>query len=242
MYNRGQVAIIGGNSGNGSTATIELINLTASNPAFRYGASMKFARSHVNSTLLADGTVLVTGGTTSNDNLDANGVLPAEIWTPPALGTTGGGSWATMASMSTPRLYHSTAVLLPDGRVLSAGGGQGGGFTDHRDAQIFSPPYLFRGARPEVTSAPQTIGYGKNFAVSTPNGASIAKVLWIRLSSVTHSIDMNQRINYLSFGTTSTGLSITTPANANECPPGHYMLFLVNNNGVPSVARIISIT
>lgn len=242
MYNRGQVAIIGGNSGNGGTATTELIDLTATTPKFRAGASMRFARSHANATLLPDGTVLVTGGTTSNDNLDANGVLPAEIWTPPALGTTGGGSWATMASMSTPRLYHSTAVLLPDGRVLVAGGGQGGGFTDHRDAQIFSPPYLFRGSRPQVTAAPQAVSYGQTFTVSTPTAYAITRVAWIRLSSVTHSFNMNQRINHLRFFTTSsTGVTVTAPANANDCPPGHYMLFVLDGNGVPSVARIVSI-
>ena len=241
MYNRGQVALIGGNRGDGATPTIELIDLTAASPQFRFGASMQFPRHHVNATLLPDGTVLVTGGTTSNDNNDANAVLPAEIWTPPALGTTGGGSWATMAAMSTPRLYHSTAVLLLDGRVLSVGGGQGGGFTDHRDAEIFSPPYLFRGPRPQITAVPQGVRYGQSFAVSTPNAAAIAKVTWIRFSSVTHSINMNQRINYLPFTASSTGLTLTAPASANDCPPGHYMLFLVDANGVPSVARIVSI-
>jgi hypothetical protein len=241
MYNRGQIALIGGTRGGGVTPTIELIDLTTASPQFRFGTSMRFSRHHVNSTLLPDGTVLVTGGTTANDTNDANGVLPAEIWTPPALGTTGGGSWATMAAMSTPRLYHSTAVLLPDGRVLSAGGGQGGGFMDHRDAEIFSPPYLFRGPRPQLTAAPQAVRYGQAFAVSTPNAAAIAKVTWIRLSSVTHSINMNQRINYLPFTASSTGLTLTAPATANDCPPGHYMLFLVDANGVPSVARIVSI-
>jgi len=135
------------------------------------------------------------------------------------------------------RGYHSTALLLPDGRVVSAGGEQTGA-----SAEIFSPPYLFKGARPTVTSAPSSVKYGNTFFVATPDGANIAQVTWIRLGSVTHSFGQNQRLNHLQFGQASGGLNITAPANANLAPPGHYMLFLLNNKGVPSVAQIIQIT
>jgi hypothetical protein len=104
---------------------------------------------------------------------------------------------------------------------------------------VYSPPYLFKGARPTITSAPATIGYGQNLFVQTPDGARIANVTWIALSSVTHSNNMNQRLLHLAFSQTDGGLNITSPANANLSPPGPYMLFLVDSNGVPSVAKII---
>jgi galactose oxidase len=85
------------------------------------------------------------------------------------------------------------------------------------------------------------VGYDENVTVETPNGASIAKVSLIRLGSVTHAFDANQRFNQLTISENGGGLSVHTPANRNLAPPGHYLLFLVNDNGVPSVGKIIRI-
>jgi len=196
---------------------------------------MTFARTYHNTTILPDGNVLVTGGGTSTDALGvATAVLPAEVWSP----TTE--TWTTLAPMTAPRLYHSEALLLPDGRVMVSGGGRFNDDTEPTDqfsAEFFSPPYLFRGARPTISSAPSRLPYAQKFNVQTPDATRIAQVSLVRFGSVTHDINMSQRFIPLSFSIAGTGsLTVTAPVNANLAPPGNYMLFLVNTSGVPSVA------
>ncbi len=121
-----------------------------------------------------------------------------------------------------------------------AGGGQlPGRATNITSAEIYSPPYLFKGARPTITSAPSLVNYGSSFTVSTPDAAAIQKVALIRTPSVTHAFDENQRYIPLSFTTGSGQLTVQTPSNVNTAPPGYYMLFIVNAAGVPSVASIV---
>jgi hypothetical protein len=229
MYDDGKVLVLGG--GDPPTATAEVIDLNAQTPSWRFVGSMNNARRQFDATLLPDGKVLATGGSSGAgfDNSSAP-VYAAEMWDPATE------QWTTMASSTKYHGYHSNALLLPDGRVLTTGG------DNQLNAEIYSPPYLFKGARPTISSAPASVGYGQTFFVQTANAASIAKVTWIRLPSVTHAFDMNQRINRLSFSQAAGGLNVTAPANANLCPPGHYMLFILDGNGVPSVAKIIQIS
>jgi hypothetical protein len=236
MYEEGRILIAGGGR-TFATATAEIIDLHAATPAWHAVAPMAFARRHFNSTILADGEVLVTGGSAyANDTTQA--VLPAEIWNPQTE------SWTTVAPLAERRLYHSTAVLLPDGRVLVAGGGASGkGDTDHLNAQIYSPPYLFAAdghpaVRPVISAAPASVGYGAKFVVETPDHARIARVNWIRLSSVTHSYNMNQRLNHLVFTEVRKGVKVTAPIR-DQAPPGDYLLFLLDASGVPSVGRVV---
>jgi hypothetical protein len=247
MYADGKVLIVGGNPREPDpnatptflpSATAEVIDLNAATPSWRSVASMSVGRRQLNTTLLPDGKVLVTGGSglPGFDN-PAGSVLYAEMWDPVTE------IWSIMAGYTRYRGYHSNALLLPDGRVLIAGGGHPDppGGSAQANLEIYSPPYLFKGSRPTITAAPQQVLYGQTFFVGTPTPQSIASVSWIRLSSTTHAFNQNQRINRLSFSQTAGGLLVTAPTSADLAPPGHYMLFILNGSGVPSVAQIIRI-
>jgi len=145
--------------------------------------------------------------------------------------------------MTVPRLYHSIALLLPDARVLIAGGGRfgGGSSDDMLNAEIYSPPYLFRGVRPVITTAPNLVSYNSSFSIATPDSTRIATVSLLPLGSVTHHFNANQRYLSLSFQPNGNGLNIQSPNNANIAPPGYYMLFIVDANGVPSIAATLRI-
>jgi hypothetical protein len=235
MYDTGKILALGG--GNPATATAEIIDLRAKTPTWQWTGSMGYPRRYPNATVLPDGTVLVTGGGAgANDARVAT--LVAELWDPAS------GQWKKMASMQVPRLYHSSAVLLPDGRVLSAGGGRPASKNgvDTLNAEIYSPPYLFRGTRPVITSAPTSVRYGETFTLGVPTELPIAQTTLVRLSSATHCFNMNQRFCRLKSTQGPGGLSVTAPPNGKESPPGHYLLFVLNTNLVPSVATIIQVT
>jgi Domain of unknown function (DUF1929) len=180
-------------------------------------------------------------------------VYPAELWHP------GTGLWKELSSMSITRQYHSFALLLPDGRVMVGGGGyccdtQAAPLAvnapiNNPNVEYFSPPYLFDAsgapaARPSVVSAPAQVGYNQSFNVgvgSLGSGTRIARLHLIRLGSVTHSVNMEQRLTPLSFSAQGSTLSVLSPLNANISPPGYYMLIAVNDLGVPSVASMIQV-
>jgi hypothetical protein len=197
---------------------------------------MKYRRSYNTLTVLPDGKVLSTGGQTTTDGVDeTTGVLPAEMWDPDT------NTWKTMASSHRPRLYHSSALLLPDGRVLLAGGGAYGLATNEKSGELYSPPYLFKGPRPTVTAAPDAVHYNQSFTVDTPDAAKIQKVALVHMGTVTHNFDMDQRFMNLSFTAGSGSLTITGPQNANVAPPGWYMVFLLDDKGVPSYGQIVQV-
>jgi hypothetical protein len=230
MYSPGKVAVFGG--ADPPTATAETIDLSATTPAWKFTSSMHFPRRQHNAVILPDGKVFIVGGSSASGfDTSSSPVLPTEMWDPAT------GQFTVMASIAVYRGYHSTALLLADGRVLSAGGNVGG-----PNAQLFSPPYLFAGTRPSIASAPVSAGYGQTVFIGTPDVASISKVTLLREASVTHTNSMSQGFQSLSFTKTSTGLNVTMPANANLATPGYYMLFILNGSGVPSVASIIQIS
>jgi len=249
MYDPGKVLIVGGDKDGSDlaespTTSAETIDLNLGNPSWTYTNPMAYARKYHDATILPDGTVLVTGGSGAagfNDGSEA--VHAAERWDPES------GTWSTLARMLVPRVYHSTALLLPDGRVLKGGGGQpaqdpnGSAWrSDHTVFEYYSPPYLFSGVRPTITSAPASIRYGQTFFVETPDAADIAMATLIRLGSVTHAFDSNQRFSQLQFSAAANGLNVSSPTNGSLAPPGHYMLFVVTDTGVPSLGRIVRVS
>jgi hypothetical protein len=238
MYAPGKIMYAGG--GDPPTQSVEVIDLNQTSPSWRQVPGMAFPRRQMNATLLANGKVLVTHGSSgAGFNNEAAGVRDAELWDPVQE------TWTTMASESVVRTYHSTALLLQDGRVLSSGSGDAVGGTDQRSAQIFTPPYLFAAdgslaPRPTITSAPAHLSYGQQFSVETPDAATVTKGSLMRLSSVTHALNETQRLLPLIFTSGGpTTLVATAPGTAILAPPGPYMLFLLNGNGVPSVAKMM---
>ena len=170
--------------------------------------------------------------------------IPAATWMRQSFGTrrpkTGRRSPAARGSPACTTLRPSCCRMA--GSLARAG-------TVTRETEIYSPPYLFKGARPTIASAPASVAYGQAFFVGTPNAATISKIRILRLSSVTHAFNQSQYINELSFSQTTGGLNVTAPRAPTAigspplppvvAPPGHYLLFILNGNGVPSVARII---
>src|SRR5213082_3299320 len=184
MYEPGKILYAGGGE-DPPTNTAEVIDLNDASPAWRYTGSMAYARRQMNATILPTGDVLVTGGTSAPGfNNFASPVHAAELWNPRT------GIWTTLASNQVNRLYHSTSLLLPDGRVLHTGSGDGASAPRELSYELYSPPYLFQGARPSITgSTPAEVGYGQTLVVETPDGASLGKVPFIRTGSVKHAFD-----------------------------------------------------
>ena len=242
MYDSGKIMYIGGGNdrvaGNQDTRipskVVEFINLMK-DPIWKMEekSNMAFPRQQHNGTVLPDGTVLVTGGCQGEgwNNLSAP-VRTPELWSPDT------NTWTPMSDEIAIRCYHSTALLLPDGQVLSAGGGEYDPSFDETNnltnGQLFKPPYIFKGAaRPTVTKAPSTVEYGKDFSVIMGTNDSILRASWVRLGSVTHSFNFNQSLMFLTTKQNGTTVTVTPPANANQAPPGHYMLFLLTPTGLP---------
>jgi hypothetical protein len=182
--------------------------------------------------------VFVTGGSLKQEDQPLARLQP-EIYDPAT------DTWTPVAVSTVPRLYHSTALLLPDGRVVSAGGNPEGGTHVQWDQdpeeemrlEVFSPPYLFRGPRPTITNAPAHCTYGQPIQITSPDSANIRWASLIRNCVTTHSIDSSQRLVDLDITNRNGGVvTATVPQNPNLMPPGWYMLFLVDNGGIPSFA------
>lgn len=210
----------------------KILDLHAAQPSWREIAPMNYERSRSHPVLLPDGDVFLAGGSTLG-NSPACAVHEAAVW------HTQSETWTRLASMQRPRIYHATAVLLPDARILVAGGESVS--PGERNAEIYSPPYLFRGPRPQIAAAASTAAHGAVLHVETPDAAQIASAALIRPGAPTHNFDQNTRYVPLAFTVGAGALDLQIPPNPHLLPPGYYMLFLVDQSGVPSVAHFVQI-
>ncbi|MBZ5704289.1 MAG: DUF1929 domain-containing protein [Acidobacteriia bacterium] len=219
--------------GGGATATAEVIDTSVATPQWSFVAPMNFPRYNANQVLLADGTILEVGGAQVSKYLSP--VTTPELYDPVA------NTWTEMSVQPNPRTYHSTALLLPDGTVIAAGSDDPANVTAGNEYEIFSPPYLFKGARPTITSAPTSITYKQQFTVTTPDAASITRVALIRPGATTHDNDFDQRFVDMTFTKGTGQLTVTAPLSSNYAPQGWYMLMILNSSGVPSVMPFLQI-
>jgi hypothetical protein len=243
MFRPGRILQIGGN-----TNASAVIDVTGAYPVFTPTQSTSTVRKLANSTLLPDGQVLLTGGSPVWNELQG-AARAAEIWNP----TTG--QWTLRASASRARLYHSSALLLPDASVIVGGGGapapEGSAPGGERNVEIYYPPYLFtaagaRASRPVITATPDWLEIGKTFSLRTATGGGsggVSRVTLVKTGSVTHGWNLDQRFIELTFTSTPTTdgalLAVNSPARPGEATPGYYMLFVFDSAGVPSEARIL---
>ncbi|MEM7141984.1 MAG: galactose oxidase-like domain-containing protein [Actinomycetota bacterium] len=239
MFEPGRILqVSGGGFGTSSSfvasAEATIVDITGGAPVLTAATPIPQALHWANSTVLPTGDVLVTGGSTVNNTAtDVN--YAAYLWEPDT------DTWTTLADAAHMRLYHSTAMLLPDGRVFSGGGGLPGPVIQ-LNGETFSPPYLFDGdnpaVRPTIVSAPSTLEYGSTFEIEVSSDAT--RFTLVGASAVTHSFNMTQRFMELTATGSGNTRTLTAPASANDAPPGLYQLFALDADGTPSEAALVS--
>jgi hypothetical protein len=232
-----RVMIIGGGrslSDLAATNTTAIADMKQAIPTYKSAKPIAVGKLYVSAVILPDSTVLETGGAASGLDNGSTPVFDTEIFDPKT------NKWTKEATHTVPRVYHSSALLLPDGRVATFGGNPKGSF--EMRIEIYSPPYLDRGPRPTITSAPTEIHNGGNYAVRTREAQPIRSAVLVRPGAVTHSSDSNQRLVDLPFTTTANGVSVSVTGEPNLAPPGWYMLFVVDADGVPSVASWVHLS
>lgn len=215
------------------------LDINGMTPAATQVASVGQDRVNGSLTVLPDGKVFISGGS-PRDNSPTGVAMTSMVWDPVV------DTWSTGATAQQMRLYHSISMLLPDGSVLTGGGGAPGPETN-LNAEIYYPPYLYKkdgsgkpAVRPMVVFPPTAIHWGSKFPVAATS--PISRVTLVRAGSVTHTVDFDQRFVDLPLSQTPGFVRFATaPADANVAPPGFYMMFVFDWNGVPSVASMVRI-
>jgi galactose oxidase len=244
MFDAGQILSVGGApnyENDRGTGNANVIDITSGNPTVRAVDDLNHPRTLAHSVVLPSGEVVVVGGQgISRLFTDDEATLVPELFDPDT------GTWTELAPMATPRTYHSVALLLRDGRVLTGGGGLCGSCAyNHPDVEILTPPYLLDAngdpaPRPTITSAPGSAANGSSISVNVSGGAS--EFALVRMANSTHSVNNAQRRIPVDFAPTGgNGYSVQIPANAGVVPPGTYMLFALNAAGTPSIAAEIQV-
>ncbi|SAK60161.1 oxidase [Caballeronia temeraria] len=242
MYDVGKILAVGGAPSydqSVATSNATLIDISSGNAVTQTIAPMSYRRAFSNSVVLPNGQVVVVGGQTfASPFSDDGAVLTPELWDPAT------NAFSPLVPQAVPRTYHSVALLLNDGRVLSGGGGLCGSCaTNHTDVEILTPPYLLNAdgsaaSRPSLSSVPGDAQLGTTIVVTASR--NIRSFVLMRSSSVTHSVNNEQRRVPLTFNVGTAGeYQLNIPSDPGVVVPGYYMLFALNSRGVPSVSRVV---
>jgi len=220
--------------------TVERIDLSASNPRWELAGKMHHRRIHANGVLLPDGNILVVGGMSGYGHISEmhgvpDAVYEAEMYDPSS------NTWTRMAAQSRARVYHSTAILLPDARVISMGSNPRSKMIE-RSIEVFSPPYLFRGERPVITEVPERIGYGQSYTMMVDRAHQISQAVLMRPEVLTHVTNTDQRLLELEFKVVNNEkLEIQGPPSPAHMPRGYSLMFVLNTDGVPSLGKYVKL-
>jgi YVTN family beta-propeller protein len=248
MFAPGRILQVGGNGyqdgyASPASALATVVDINGSAPVVTETNAMSFPRHWPSATVLPDGRVLVTGGTRYANNGGADAVYAAELWDPVS------GTWSVGAAAAQIRVYHSAAILMPNGTVLSTGGGAPGP-VNNLNAELYYPPYLFRSQAGAAVLAPRPVitaisalGFqpGDSVELEMANTSAVSKVVLVGTSAVTHSFNTSQRHQALSFAQNGSRIVAALPEDANRAPPGYYQVVVIDGAGVPSAAAIISV-
>jgi len=235
---RGKVIIVGGST-TGSTAATNVVEIedfnqgTSTAPVLRTVASLNIARKFLLPIILPNGKVVVFGGSSQGTT---NPIFIPEMFDPENESQ----GWVTLPAATVARVYHGTALLLPDGSVWTASSTVNSCTPEFR-TEIFKPAY-FSATRPTISGTAIVGGYGQTITIPTPNPSSISRVSLVRLGATTHHYEANARLIWLQItGTSSNSITVSAPINANLAPPGYYMIHVLDSSLVPSTAQIIQI-
>ncbi|MEO0944669.1 MAG: Ig-like domain-containing protein, partial [Pseudomonadota bacterium] len=236
MYDIGKVVIMDHNG------DLWKMDFNGAAPTFEFVADLPTDRENGDMTVMADGRILLNGGTTNgNSQADADAVFESIIFDP------SDNSWTVVDEESVLRVYHSSSILLTDGTIMSSGGGGLGGTRNFQSAQIYSPDYLFNddgtlADRPVISLAPDSLVPGESFVLSVDDAATIARLSFVKTGAITHSTNMESGRMDLEFTVLSdTEIEVSLPENPHVVGAGNWMLFAIDDNGVPSHAPIISV-
>lgn len=245
MFDEGKLLMAGGATTNtvGAPGTNQaaVIDLTAPTPTIQPITPMTYARKFNNGVVLPNGEVMIIGGTTFGyEFVDWGTILTPEIWNPTTQ------RWRLVANIAVPRNYHSVALLMTDGRVWTGGGGLCNCVADHPDAQIYTPGYLFNqdgspASRPQIMAAPDVVTYGRTVTVTA--SPDLQKFSLVKMAGVTHDLISDLRYLSVPFTETVSGqYQLTFHRNPHVLTPGYWMLFALNAQGTPSLAKVIQVT
>jgi hypothetical protein len=241
-----KIMVLGGGGvgqSDSSTARTALIDVAAPDPHWVRGPNLARPTRYPTTVLLPTDSVLVTGGSRYYRGMHGSDNRDTRIYDAAT------NSFSPAANSITGRDYHSGGILLPDGSVLTLGGNPLFGNTSdtapqtfNQEIDVYFPPYMFRGSRPRIMTAPKVLKPGHSYLIKVSQASSIQYLRLMRPDNATHVTDVNERSVAIKFRKAGDGeLKITLPQNSNLVPPSYYMLFAVNHKGVPSTAYWVQV-